>query len=94
MNEPDDNHAGRPPDSIAYDVREGRDGKSHWSRVGASWEHDDGQGRTIDLDSFPRSGKVVLRDVREDRMQEMAEQRAAAEPVMDNQRNRSRGRSR
>jgi hypothetical protein len=66
---------GRKPDYIAYNVRDGRDGKGHFSRIGAAWQHRDGQGYDIHLDSLPVSGRVTLRELREERMQGYEDER-------------------
>lgn len=57
------------PTHIAYQVREGEENKSYFNRIGAVWTHKDGEGFNIDLDSFPKDGKVVVRSVQE-RLQE------------------------
>jgi len=58
------------PSHIAYQVREGEENKSYFNRIGAVWPHKDGAGFNIELDSFPKDGKVVVRSV-QDRIQEM-----------------------
>ncbi len=51
---------GRPPSYIAYYVPE-RD-KAPWTRVGAAWEHRDGDGLNLQLDLVPvDGGRIVLR---------------------------------
>lgn len=64
----------KAPSFIGYHVREGKDGKSFFNQVGAAFPHKDGEGHTLDLDSFPKNGKVVLRTPKE-RLQGMKEGR-------------------
>jgi hypothetical protein len=50
------------PAYICYSVRDrdrGRD--SIWTRIGAAWPHDDGQGLTIQLDARPLGDQITLR---------------------------------
>lgn len=50
----------KSPAFIAYHVPE-RD-KAPWARIGAAWEHGDGEGLTLQLDLVPvGSGRIVLR---------------------------------
>lgn len=60
------------PSHIAYQVREGDDNKAYFNRIGAVWPHKDGEGFNIELDSFPKDGKVVVRSV-QDRINEAKE---------------------
>jgi hypothetical protein len=57
----------KAPALIAYHVPE-RD-KAPWTRIGAAWDHKDGEGFTLQLDLVPvTSGRIVLRafDPKED----------------------------
>ncbi len=50
-----------PPAMIAWHVAE-RDDKAFWTRIGAAWDHKDGEGLTLQLDLVPTSsGRIVLR---------------------------------
>ena len=50
------------PDFVAFNVREGKDGgKGFWTRIGAAWAHDDGEGFNLQLELVPLDGKIVLR---------------------------------
>lgn len=49
-----------PPTYIAWHVAE-RDEKGYWTRVGAAWDHKDGEGLTLQLDMVPMNGRIVLR---------------------------------
>lgn len=55
----------KKPSFIAYQVNKGQDGKSHFNRVGAAFEHSDGDGHNILLDSIPVDGRVTLRTAQE-----------------------------
>jgi hypothetical protein len=63
-----DNDSKRPS-HIAYHVREGEENKSYFNRIGAVWQHKDGAGFNMQLDSVPVDGKVTVRSV-QDRIQE------------------------
>lgn len=39
--------------------------KDIWTRIGAAWEHEDGDGFNQDLDLYPRDGRIVTRRVKE-----------------------------
>lgn len=56
---------GKSPTHSAYSVREYGKGKSFWTKIGAVWPHDDGQGSTLQLEMMPLDGKVVIRPVKE-----------------------------
>lgn len=60
----------KKPSFIASQVNEGKDGKSHFDRIGAAFEHGDGDGHTVLLDSMPLDGRIVLRTPQE-RLDEM-----------------------
>ncbi len=66
-----ENDAGKKhPSHHAFQVNEGQDGKSYFNRVGAAFEHRDGQGFNVVLDSVPVDGRVTLRTPQE-RLQDM-----------------------
>ena len=51
----------KAPTFIAWHVAE-RGEKAYWTRIGAAWDHKDGEGLTLQLDLVPVSaGRVVLR---------------------------------
>lgn len=60
------------PSHIAYQVREGGEGKSYFNRVGSAFEHGDKQGFNIVLDSTPVDGRIALR-TRQDRLNTLKE---------------------
>jgi hypothetical protein len=54
--------ASKAPSHVAYHVREGKNGgKSFWTRIGAAWAHNDGQGFNIQVDCVPLDGRITLR---------------------------------
>ena len=72
--------SGRKPDYIAYNVQETKQGKPVFNRVGAAWQHKDGQGYDIQLDSMPVNGRVTLREMRDQQMQGYQEQSQSSGP--------------
>lgn len=56
-----DDKQARKPDHIAYQVSEGKDGKSYFNNIGVSFEHKDGEGYSLQLHAVPIDGKVVVR---------------------------------
>jgi hypothetical protein len=50
----------RAPEFLAWHVA--RKGESaYWNKVGAAWMHKDAKGYTLQLDSVPVGGRIVLR---------------------------------
>src|ERR1700693_6060127 len=55
------------PALVAFHVREPKDGqgkgngKGFWTRIGAAWPHDDGEGFNVQFDMVPLNGRIVLR---------------------------------
>jgi hypothetical protein len=50
-----------PPTLIAWHVAERGDQK-FWTRIGAAWQHKDGEGMGLQLDLLPvAGGRIVLR---------------------------------
>ena len=45
----------------AYAIRKGQDGKGHFHKIGAAFQHKDGKGFDIDLVAAPTNGRVTLR---------------------------------
>lgn len=56
-----ENKTAKRPSHFAYQVSEGQDGKSYFNKIGAAFEHKDGQGYNVTLDSVPVDGRVSLR---------------------------------
>lgn len=51
----------KQPNLIAYSVLEkGRGAKPYWHRIGAAWTTQDGGGLSLQLDSLPIDGRIVL----------------------------------
>ena len=57
--------ASSKPSHIAYQVRNGGEGKSYFNRVGSAFAHGDGKGFNLVLDSTPVDGRVTLRTPQE-----------------------------
>lgn len=51
----------KAPTHIAYQVKDGQEGKSYWTRIGNAWAHSDGNGFNIQLELLPPDGRVTLR---------------------------------
>ena len=49
------------PSLVAYQVREVKEGKDFWTRIGAAWSHKDGKGFFVLLDAIPIDGRITLR---------------------------------
>lgn len=50
----------KAPDLIAWHVTQ-KGKKSYWNKIGASWTHKDGKGMTLQLETVPINGRIVLR---------------------------------
>ena len=51
----------KTPSHIAYHVRDRKGADAIWTRIGSAWQHADGKGFNIQLDAFPRDGRITLR---------------------------------
>ena len=49
------------PAYIAYHVRNGKNGKGFFTRIGAAWAHQDGKGFNIQIETVPLDGRISLR---------------------------------
>lgn len=49
------------PKYVAYTVRKREGSKSVWTRIGAVFTHEDGQGETLLLDALPMGREIVFR---------------------------------
>ncbi len=49
------------PSHVVYQVRDRKDEKGVWTRIGAAWPHSDGEGFNVQLSAFPIGGKLVIR---------------------------------
>lgn len=45
----------------AFQITEGKDGKSRWTKVGQAFVNKDGS-INVFLDAFPKDGKIQIRD--------------------------------
>ncbi len=68
----DEKSNGKEPAYVAYHVKEGSKGQSYFNKIGAAFEHKDGQGYNVVLDATPVNGRVTLRSAKE-RLNEMKE---------------------
>ncbi len=50
----------KAPDFIAWHVLT-KGEKAFWTKLGASWRHRDGKGFTLQLETLPIDGRIVLR---------------------------------
>lgn len=48
------------PQYLAWHVAQ-KGEKSYWNKVGAAWAHKDGRGYTLQLETCPINGRIVLR---------------------------------
>ena len=55
------NESKRPTHAI-YQVI-GDDKKARWNRIGAAWMHKDLKGANMRFDSFPLTGRIVMREI-------------------------------
>lgn len=63
------------PQYLAWHVIE-KGEKSYWNKVGAAWPHKDGKGYTLQLETCPINGRIVLRLPLEDKPEAETEGRA------------------
>lgn len=63
------------PKYLAWHVIE-KGEKSYWNKVGAAWPHKDGKGYTLQLETCPINGRIVLRLPLEDKPEAEIEGRA------------------
>ncbi|HHK74361.1 MAG TPA: hypothetical protein ENJ57_04250 [Rhizobiales bacterium] len=54
------NQAPNAPDYLAWHVTQ-KGEKSFWNKVGAAWAHKDGKGYTLQMETYPINGRIVLR---------------------------------
>ena len=73
------------PSHIAYHVNEADNGKSYFNRVGSAFEHKDGQGFNIVLESTPVDGRITLRTPQE-RLKQTREGKVASRDNQEMQR--------
>jgi hypothetical protein len=49
------------PALIAYHVRDGKNEKGYFTRIGVAFPHKDGNGFTLLIETVPLDGKITLR---------------------------------
>ena len=54
-------NGGNLPTHAAYHVRDTKDGKGFWTRIGSAWAHKDGKGFNIQVDVVPLDGRITIR---------------------------------
>jgi hypothetical protein len=58
------------PALIAYSVKERGEGKKAiWTKIGAAFPHDNGNGMTIQLDALPLGDRIVLTEPKREEAQ-------------------------
>lgn len=57
------NETKRPTHAVFQVIGEGE--KPYWNRVGSAWQNKDNKGLNLIFDSFPLSGRVVVREITE-----------------------------
>ena len=55
----------KQPSHAVYHV-DGEGKKAFWTKIGAAWAHDDGQGFNITLTCLPLEGRLVVRTIKAD----------------------------
>ncbi len=50
----------RRPTHAVYQV-EGEGDHAYWTKIGAAWQHEDGDGFNLKLSAVPLTGRVVVR---------------------------------
>ena len=65
----------KKPTLIANTVREREGQKPVWTRIGAAWPHDKGNGLTLQLEALPLNfdGRIVLTEPKTDDAEPKAE---------------------
>lgn len=58
---------GKSPTHAVYHVREGKDSKGYWTRIGSAWPHADGKGFNAQVDLVPLDSRISLRAITENR---------------------------
>ncbi|WP_316199182.1 hypothetical protein [Bradyrhizobium sp. SZCCHNS2002] len=51
-------------------VVEGEGDSTYWTKIGAAWAHDDGEGYNISLTALPLNGRLVVRTAKTDAKKE------------------------
>jgi len=51
----------KAPTHLAYHVRDSKGGDAFWTRIGSAWQHADGKGFNIQIETVPLDGRISLR---------------------------------
>ena len=51
----------KKPTHAAYHVRDRKGGDAIWTRIGSAWQHADGKGFNIQIETVPLDGRISLR---------------------------------
>lgn len=62
------------PVLIAYSVKRSKKGRAVWTRIGAAYPHETGNGLTVILDAVPTDGRIVLLELDDDDHSRLASQ--------------------
>lgn len=61
------NRAAKKPSHEVFQVIAIAKDRSYWNRIGAAWEHEDGEGLSVTLQAFPLDGRIVIRTTKGNR---------------------------
>ena len=53
--------ASKTPSHVAYHVRDTKTDDAIWTRIGSAWQHADGKGINILIETMPLDGRISLR---------------------------------
>jgi hypothetical protein len=59
------NMSNKPTHRVFQVIETGKD-KKFWNRIGGAWEHEDGNGFNLSLNSIPLDGRMVIRRIEKD----------------------------
>jgi hypothetical protein len=54
-----DTKTGQKPTHELFAVKDGKEGKSFWTKIGAAWPHKDGNGFSLKFDFYPADGQAI-----------------------------------
>ena len=57
----------KKPSHEVFQVLETAKDKSYWTRIGAAWLHEDGEGLSVTLNCLPLDGRIIIRKVKADK---------------------------
>jgi hypothetical protein len=53
--------ASKTPSHTVYHIRNREGGEGIWTRIGSAWQHADGNGFNIQIETVPLDGRITLR---------------------------------